>query len=72
MGALYSVDAGVKWPNDILVGGKKISGMLSEMESEAEMTTFVNIGIGVNVNNDPSNREPGATSLKKLLGKNWY
>lgn len=67
----YGIDAGVKWPNDILVGGKKISGMLSEMEAEADMATFVNIGIGVNVNNDPSVRESGATSLRKLLGKEF-
>ncbi|MEW6670556.1 MAG: biotin--[acetyl-CoA-carboxylase] ligase [Thermodesulfobacteriota bacterium] len=66
---LYCVDAKVKWPNDILVGGKKISGMLAEMEAESDMVTFINIGIGVNVNNDPSDREPAATSLKKIHGK---
>jgi len=66
---LYSIEAKVKWPNDILVNGKKISGMLSEMEADFDMATFINIGIGVNVNNDPSDRELGATSLKKLLGK---
>ncbi len=66
---LYGIDAKVKWPNDILVGGKKISGMLSEMEAEGDMATFINIGIGINVNNDPSDKEPGAASLKKLLGK---
>jgi len=68
---LYSVDAKVKWPNDILVDGKKISGMLSEMEAESDMATFINVGIGVNVNNDPSDREPGATSLKKIFGKEF-
>jgi len=66
---LFHIDAGVKWPNDILVKGKKLSGMLSEMEAEADLVTFVNIGIGVNVNNDPTAKEPGATSLKKLTGK---
>ncbi|MDF1593238.1 MAG: biotin--[acetyl-CoA-carboxylase] ligase [Desulfobacterales bacterium] len=66
---LYSIDAKVKWPNDILVDGKKISGMLSEMEADSDTATFINIGIGVNVNNDPSNREPGAISLKKIHGK---
>ncbi len=68
---LYNIDAKVKWPNDILVGGKKISGMLSEMEAEADMVSFINIGIGVNVNNDPSIKEPVATSLKKLKGKEF-
>lgn len=68
---LYSIDAKVKWPNDILVDGKKISGMLSEMEAESDMATFINIGIGVNVNNDPFHREPAATSLKKIHGKEF-
>lgn len=66
---LYGIDAGVKWPNDILVQGKKLSGMLSEMEAEADLVSFVNIGIGVNVNNDPTDKEPAAISLKKLQKK---
>lgn len=64
----YGIDAMVKWPNDILVNGKKISGMLSEMETEADMVSFINIGIGINVNNDPALDEPKASSLKKILG----
>lgn len=71
MHKLYNIDAKVKWPNDILVEGKKISGMLSEMEAEADMITFINIGIGVNVNNDLSVKEPGATSLKSLKAKEF-
>ncbi len=66
---LFHIDAGVKWPNDILVKGKKLAGMLSEMEAESDLVTFVNIGIGLNVNNDPTDKEPGATSLKKLRGE---
>ena len=66
---MFQIDAKVKWPNDILVGDKKLSGMLSEMEAEADMVTFVNIGLGINVNNDPTPSEPGAVSLKKILGR---
>ena len=66
---MFDIEAVVKWPNDILVGGKKISGMLSEMEAEADMVSFINIGIGINVNNDPTNSEPMATSLRHILGK---
>jgi BirA family biotin operon repressor/biotin-[acetyl-CoA-carboxylase] ligase len=66
---LFAVDARVKWPNDILIDGKKLSGMLSELESEAEMVSFLNISIGINVNNDPTQVEPNATSLRRLLGK---
>jgi BirA family biotin operon repressor/biotin-[acetyl-CoA-carboxylase] ligase len=66
---MFQIDAKVKWPNDILIGGKKLSGMLSEMEAEADMVTFVNVGLGINVNNDPTPSEPGAVSLKKILGR---
>ena len=50
----YGIDTGLKWPNDLLVGERKLSGMLSEMEAQGEWVTFVNIGIGINVNNDPT------------------
>lgn len=66
---MFGIEAMVKWPNDILVCGRKLSGMLSEMEAEADMVSFVNIGIGLNANNDPSGIEPAATSLKKILKK---
>ncbi|MBU3916617.1 biotin--[acetyl-CoA-carboxylase] ligase [bacterium] len=65
----YGVDAMVKWPNDILVNEKKLSGMLCEMEVESDMVSFLNIGIGLNVNNDPKEKEPNSVSLKELLGR---
>jgi BirA family biotin operon repressor/biotin-[acetyl-CoA-carboxylase] ligase len=65
----YGVDAGLKWPNDILVEGRKLCGLLSEMESEGEQVSFINIGIGLNVNNDPPTVQPPAVSLKALLGR---
>jgi len=65
----YGVDAGLKWPNDILVDGRKLCGLLSEMESEGEQVNFINIGIGLNVNNDPPKVQPPAVSLKALLGR---
>jgi len=65
----YAIDTGLKWPNDLLVGERKLSGMLSEMEAQGEMVTFVNIGIGLNVNNDPTPEEPNATSLARITGR---
>ena len=65
---MYAIDAGVKWPNDIMVGGKKLSGMLSELDTRADMVAFVNIGLGINVNNDVAAVRPPAVSLKKILG----
>ena len=66
---LFQIDAAVKWPNDILVDGRKISGMLSELEAETDRVLFINIGMGINVNNDPAVVEPGASSLKKITGR---
>jgi BirA family biotin operon repressor/biotin-[acetyl-CoA-carboxylase] ligase len=65
----YGVDAGLKWPNDILVQGRKLCGLLAEMESEGEQVNFINVGIGLNVNNDPPAVQPPAVSLKALLGR---
>ena len=66
---LYPIDAKVKWPNDILVEDKKLSGMLSEMETESDLISYINIGLGINVGNDPRISEPNATSLKILLNR---
>jgi BirA family biotin operon repressor/biotin-[acetyl-CoA-carboxylase] ligase len=68
---MYGVDARLKWPNDVLVGGKKVAGMLSEMAAEADRVLYVNIGVGVgiNMNNDVSRVGAPAVSVKALLGK---
>ncbi|UCD82979.1 MAG: biotin--[acetyl-CoA-carboxylase] ligase [Desulfobacterales bacterium] len=66
---MYQIDAMVKWPNDILVNERKISGMLSELEAEADRVFFISIGLGINVNNDPSGAQPGASSLEKIVGR---
>jgi BirA family biotin operon repressor/biotin-[acetyl-CoA-carboxylase] ligase len=65
----YGVPAALKWPNDILVEEVKLAGMLAEMEAEADRITHINIGIGLNVNNDPSRVGVSATSLKKILNR---
>jgi len=67
---LFEVDVSVKWPNDLLLNGKKLVGLLSEMETRGDMVEFLNIGIGINVNNWPQKYEPKAISLKDVLGKN--
>ncbi len=63
------VEARVKWPNDILIHGRKVSGMLSEMEAAGDQVSFVNIGIGINMNNDLPPDLPSATSIKNISGK---
>jgi BirA family biotin operon repressor/biotin-[acetyl-CoA-carboxylase] ligase len=42
--------ADIKWPNDVLIGGKKVCGILAEMQTEAGVLKAVVLGIGVNVN----------------------
>lgn len=65
----YEVNAGVKWPNDILVNGKKICGILSQMEAEGDHIVYLNIGMGLNVNNRPEKAESNAVSLRSLLDR---
>jgi BirA family biotin operon repressor/biotin-[acetyl-CoA-carboxylase] ligase len=65
---VFNIYAEVKWPNDILVNGRKLCGMLSEMEAYGDLLSFVNIGIGINVNNDPDIAEQKVTSIKNILG----
>jgi len=67
--AVCGIEVRVKWPNDLLVGEKKIAGMLSEMETEADRVSFINIGIGINVNNDPPSDVGYAASIRQLTGK---
>jgi BirA family biotin operon repressor/biotin-[acetyl-CoA-carboxylase] ligase len=44
------VEAGIKWPNDLLVRGRKIAGILTELAAETDRVQWVVVGIGVNVN----------------------
>ena len=59
------VDAGIKWPNDVLVSvdgdERKLAGILTEMEGEADRVSWVVVGIGINV--DGENLPAGATGL---------
>ena len=62
----------IKWPNDILIDGKKICGILTEMKSVASTVDFVVLGIGVNINMAREDFEEAlqatATSLKIETG----
>lgn len=66
---LFELPVNVKWPNDLLVGQQKILGLLSEMETRGDMVEFINIGMGLNVNNHPGETEPRAVSVSDLLGQ---
>jgi BirA family biotin operon repressor/biotin-[acetyl-CoA-carboxylase] ligase len=45
--------ATIKWPNDVLVEGRKIAGVLTELSAELDCVDFVIVGIGINVNQQP-------------------
>jgi len=61
----------IKWPNDILLNGRKVCGVLCEMQSEPDLTHFVVVGIGINVNQSlmPSELQDMATSLFLETGR---
>lgn len=46
----YDLPVRVKWPNDLLINGRKVAGLLNEMSAESEQVRFVILGIGVNLN----------------------
>jgi len=55
----------IKWPNDLFLGNKKVAGILTEMNAEADKINFIVMGVGLNVNNDKKSLISGATSLKE-------
>src|SRR5471030_3146594 len=63
----------IKWPNDILIGGKKIAGILTELSAEVDRVKHIILGIGVDVNLDanefPAELRKTATSLKIEAGE---
>jgi BirA family biotin operon repressor/biotin-[acetyl-CoA-carboxylase] ligase len=64
----------IKWPNDILVDGKKLAGILTEAACDAEHVGYVILGIGLNLNYRvhamPEELRDRATSMADLTGKN--
>lgn len=70
---MTKLEAMIKWPNDIVVNGKKICGILTEMSSELEAINYIVTGIGINVNNEDFSAElkDKATSIKLETQKNF-
>lgn len=64
------LDIKIKWPNDIIVNGKKLVGMLTEMNTEIEYINHVTVGVGINVNvpRFPESLQETATSLYMECG----
>ncbi len=70
---LFSLEPGIKWPNDVLLEGKKVAGILAEMHAEQEDINFLVLGIGVNLNMTaemfPENLRYPAASVEVVLGR---
>jgi BirA family biotin operon repressor/biotin-[acetyl-CoA-carboxylase] ligase len=62
----YAIDARIKWPNDVLVSGRKIAGILIEARMQDDRV-FLLIGIGVNVEPAPDDGRPNAISLREAV-----
>lgn len=71
---LYNLKAEIKWPNDVLINGKKVCGVLNETKIKDGKLEFVILGIGMNVNIPlevfPKELRKTSTSLKILLREN--
>ncbi len=75
--AIQEIDSRVlpdlKWPNDVLIQGKKFCGILAEMSAEATRVRHIVVGVGLNVNQAsfPDDLEQTATSLLQATGTEW-
>ena len=61
----------IKWPNDIVINGKKVCGILTDMSAQMEYVNYIVIGIGINVGNEefPEEIKDVATSIYLESGK---
>lgn len=64
---LFGLDAWIKWPNDMVINGKKVCGILTEMSVSAEGIQHVIIGTGINVNGTVFENEIAKTATSLLL-----
>ncbi|WP_347451988.1 biotin--[acetyl-CoA-carboxylase] ligase [Acetoanaerobium noterae] len=62
----FNIQTKVKWPNDVLINGKKVAGILTEMSADMEFIEYIVLGVGINVSGleFPNELKNIATSLK--------
>jgi BirA family transcriptional regulator, biotin operon repressor / biotin---[acetyl-CoA-carboxylase] ligase len=66
-----NLNVDLKWPNDVLIDGKKCCGILAEMNAEATRVRHIVVGIGINVNQESFPKDLPATSLRLATGNEW-
>ena len=63
----------IKWPNDVLLAGKKVAGILTELSAERRKIDYLVVGVGINVNQKaadfPENIRASATSVRRAIKK---
>jgi len=67
---VFAIDARIKWPNDVLAGGRKIAGILIEARMNEERA-FVLIGTGINVEQVTDDLRPNATSISEISPRDF-
>jgi BirA family biotin operon repressor/biotin-[acetyl-CoA-carboxylase] ligase len=66
--SVASVQCQLKWPNDVLIDGRKVAGVLVQTRSIGEKVDHVNLGFGINLDTSQDDLPPGATSLAIASG----
>lgn len=64
----HRVPVYIKWPNDLFLEGKKLGGLLTDLETSGDRTSRISLGLGLNVNNHGSEE---SISLKDYCGLDW-
>jgi BirA family biotin operon repressor/biotin-[acetyl-CoA-carboxylase] ligase len=68
----YGLPAAIKWPNDVLINGRKAAGILTEMSAEPDLVRHIVLGVGIDVNMQkgafPKELKETATSMMMELG----
>jgi len=70
--SVTGLDVHIKWPNDLLIGSKKLAGILTELRAQSDRIDRLIIGIGMNVNTPKKELFPQATSLSAEGGKKYF
>lgn len=71
--AVTGCEATIKWPNDVVIGSRKVCGILTELTAEIDRIEYVVLGIGINANMEsfPEELSEKATSLRMEAGKDF-
>jgi BirA family transcriptional regulator, biotin operon repressor / biotin---[acetyl-CoA-carboxylase] ligase len=71
--SVTSLEPDLRWPNDVLLNGRKFCGILTELNAEVSRVRYAVAGIGINVNQEkfPADLQAIATSLRQETGREW-